>query len=660
MSKFANNILRILGFLEMLFIILMCSCGEVETAYVLYVAPDGNDNNPGTKDKPFATLTKARDALRELRITSGKKIVLRGGHYYDVCVELSPEDSNLTIQASENEKPALYGGRLITNWERDGDFYSARLEGAKDRSWDFRILIVNDQLRQRACLPDTGAYTHLSKFDVRWMSTTGGGWQRKPTEKELTTMKYKKGDLGPCLDVNNAELTIFHAWDESVVGLKSLDEKTQTVTFSTPAGHPPGGFGGWLKKANTYIVWNIREGMHHPGQWYLDRTRGRVVYWPMKNENVNEIKVIAPTKENVIKLMEGTKNITIKDLTISCTTTPLIAGGFGAGKFDGALSANKIENCSFINLIIENVGGWGIKTSGAAILIDGCEMRETGAGGFKFNGKNITIRNSHIHDVGKNYPSSIALWGDGNHNKIIHNEIHHTPYSAICYGGDSTLIESNLFYETMKILHDGGAIYITFCRDIIVRGNVVRGSSGTRAHAYYMDEQAENCVVEGNLALNTSWPSHNHMTKNCIIRNNVFIDEGSQLLTFPRSSGMTFERNILMADEIKFSMPTGKPEDPQKGEKVLDIIKPYMKADGITSMPNNILFSWKGKIELEELTAYSGSRTVPFEPFDGTVFTDPLFVDWGKGDFSFKPDSPALKLGIKPIDVSEAGREDRK
>ena len=38
-----------------------------------------------------------------------------------------------------------------------------------------------------------------------------------------------------------------------------------------------------------------------------------------------------------------------------------------------------------------------------------------------------------------------------------------------------------------------------------------------------------------------------------------------------------------------------------------------------------------------------------------SLATDPLFVAIEKGDFRFKPDSPALKMGIKPIDVSKIG-----
>jgi hypothetical protein len=89
-----------------------------------------------------------------------------------------------------------------------------------------------------------------------WMSTTGGGWKRKPTHDELTTMKLRPADLGPCLDLRNAELTVYHMWDESAVGLAAMDEATQTLRFSNEAGHPPGAFG-----VRKYVVWNVRQGM---------------------------------------------------------------------------------------------------------------------------------------------------------------------------------------------------------------------------------------------------------------------------------------------------------------------------------------------------------------------------------------------------------------
>ncbi|MFA6471943.1 MAG: right-handed parallel beta-helix repeat-containing protein [Candidatus Latescibacterota bacterium] len=650
----SNNSFSCTGIIIITVLLTCVGCGNRSSS--LYVSPRGDDLSKGTKDKPLKTVAAAIEKSRKLKPGIEKEIILSGGDYYEVLIHLCPQDSGLKIKAAPGEIPVLYGGRQVTGWEKDGNFFTAPLKGVKERTWDFRSLIVNDRMRNRARLPKEGAFTHLSEFNVRWMSTTGGGWQRKPTEEELKTLRYKKGDLGPWLDVNNAELTIYHAWDESMVGLAGIDQKTQTVKFSNPSGHPPGSFGDWLEKAKTYVVWNIREGMSKPGQWYLDRTNGRVVYWPLPGEDINTIKIIAPVSEYVFKLEKGTRNITLEGLTISSTTTPLVSGGFGAYMFDGAISGSNLAHCRFENLTIKNVGGWGIKAAGDSLMINACKIFNTGAGGVQFNGKAIEISQTSLHDVGLIYPSAIALSGGGDNNLISHNELYDTPYSAICYGGNYSIIESNTFTKTMTVLNDGAAIYFGGSKGIIVRGNIVRGSRGHGpAHAYYMDEKADSCIVENNIAVNTMWPTHNHMTLNCFIRNNVFIDEGNQTLSFPRSFGMTFEKNILIAKEITFQTPTGEktPEEMKKG--VPEAVWPFFDATGITSMSNNIIYSTTGKTNISRQIEYTVMKTIPLESGDNNLFTDPMLKNPGNGDYRFKSGSPALKLGIQPIDVRTAG-----
>jgi hypothetical protein len=41
------------------------------------------------------------------------------------------------------------------------------------------------------------------------------------------------------------------------------------------------------------------------------------------------------------------------------------------------------------------------------------------------------------------------------------------------------------------------------------------------------------------------------------------------------------------------------------------------------------------------------------------LYADPQFVDWQNADFRLKPDSPALKLAIKSLDVNEMGLTDQ-
>ena len=38
-----------------------------------------------------------------------------------------------------------------------------------------------------------------------------------------------------------------------------------------------------------------------------------------------------------------------------------------------------------------------------------------------------------------------------------------------------------------------------------------------------------------------------------------------------------------------------------------------------------------------------------------SLAADPRFVNPANGDFRFKPDSPALKMGIGPFDISKVG-----
>ena len=42
-----------------------------------------------------------------------------------------------------------------------------------------------------------------------------------------------------------------------------------------------------------------------------------------------------------------------------------------------------------------------------------------------------------------------------------------------------------------------------------------------------------------------------------------------------------------------------------------------------------------------------------------TITADPLFVDLENDDYSLKPESPAFKVGFKPIDLSHVGLRGR-
>ena len=81
-----------------------------------YVAPNGDDANLGTKEKPFATLERARDAGRTER-SQKAVIVVRGGIYnLKQALTLEPQDSGLAIEAAKGEEVVISGGRAANEW----------------------------------------------------------------------------------------------------------------------------------------------------------------------------------------------------------------------------------------------------------------------------------------------------------------------------------------------------------------------------------------------------------------------------------------------------------------------------------------------------------------------------------------------------------------
>ena len=185
------NAFRIVGVLALIAVGLSSGAGESADSVVFFVARDGSDNwsgrlaqaNAGRTNGPLATLQAACRAARKVGTGQARTIVVQEGQYFlDQPLVLTGEDNGLRIVGTSGGKACLYGGRKVEGWAKDGDkFFAAELPGVREGKWDFRALIVNGRFCPRARLPKQGYFEHLSQFDVPWMSTTGGGWKRKPT-----------------------------------------------------------------------------------------------------------------------------------------------------------------------------------------------------------------------------------------------------------------------------------------------------------------------------------------------------------------------------------------------------------------------------------------------------------------------------------------------
>jgi len=518
----------------------------------VHVSPSGD---AAGKKSPVATLEAALKLSRQ-DAAGPRRIVLAPGRYFlEQTALLDTADAGLTIEGAGPGKSVVYGGRRISGWRKDGDrLWVADVPEVQQGKWDFRALVVNDRLCPRARLPEKGRLKHETRFPVRWMSTAGGGWERKPTAQELTTMQYAAGDLPAGLSVRNAEVTVYHMWDESMVGVAGHDPATRTLTFSTPAKSPPGAFG-----VQSYVVWNVREGLTQPGQWYLDRDRGQIVYWPLPDEKMADALVVAPRVETLFEL-RGQKQkplpkITLRGLTLSTTTTPCKAGGFGAGGYRAAVQSSWAPGLTLQNVEITNTAGHAFNDSSSRdLVVENCEFHQLGAGALGLHEGSGRFENNRFHHVGLMYPSAIGIRAGSRSGvyTIRRNEVHHTPYSGMSIGGAGAVIEENLLHHCMQELHDGAAIYMGGGTGHVIRRNVARDivkiGEGYGVSSYYLDEKCRDCIVEQNVSIGVARPTHNHMTLGCTVRDNVFLCDGDMDLSFARSAdfrvtGNTFQLN---------------------------------------------------------------------------------------------------------------------
>lgn len=586
--------------------------------------------------------------------TDEKLALLPGGDYFlDRPLRLDRRHSGLTLASRPGERAVLYGGQRLVDWEQrdDGTWAVPAPEGAQG----LRMLLVNGRVAERSRLPESGYYLHDTLFTARWLSTHEGGWDRPPSDDELRTLIYRDGDLGEAFEPRDAELTVFHMWDESLVGVESIDPQTKTVRFSSDPGYPPGAFADQYDMPRRYVVWNLAEGLQHPGQWRHDRVAGEVIYKPRDGEDPATTVAIAPLLESVVVIEsaagEAVSGIQIRDLTIAVTNAPVMTGAFGAKRFDGAVSIRDADDCRLANLEIHGVGAHAIKATGDRLRVEDCQLHHTGASGLRYLGGGSTITGNHLHDVGLAFPSAIALyvgatdpndtdeWRDAAASAgvtISRNTLHDTPYTAIAVGGAGHVIESNLIYRAMQDLYDGAGIYITFCDEIVVRGNFVRDikeSAGAGTSAYYLDELSKRCLVEGNLSIDVARPMHNHIASDNTIRDNVFVTPGEGRLTMERSDGYVLQNNVIVSPD-GFALYDNSACD---------------RIDGNTFVVN------PDALLTHRLDRYEIVETRPL-PLGERNTTDGRGVAVSRsGVVTVEPGSAASRLGVTPLDVSAAG-----
>lgn len=701
----------------LLILLTASTCNAAEAAF--YVSVGGSDRwsgtlaaaNPQKTDGPFATLERARDAVRELKKRKSTDVVVlirEGTYQLSSTIVFGMEDSavgesTITYAAYPGETPVFSSGREVQGWEEVAGDLPGLPESAQGK-----VLVAETSAR------------FLTLYDADGMLPRARS-ERFVPKGSATELRFPKGRLKNWPNVEDVEILVrpTRLWTMNVLPLVSVDEEAGGARTAIPATYGMNKIGCWVE--------NVLEELDKPGEWVLNTKDGKVYLWPRTPWPKGESPVIAPQLVEYIRVegtidKDGPKDVPVRNLcfrgltfqhgeryTLTKDDAGLQHDWDMFDKGNALVRLRGAENCAIEQCRFLHSGSDAIRVDlhGQHNKITGNHIEHMGGGGVLLCGygpgtkdvnKNNLVYNNDIHHVGKIYWQSPGIYlCQSGENRVANNLIHHTNYSGVIVSGivhrfitrgnkresqrtvrwheigdlpkkpqpddvrrflhtRNNLIESNEIHHAMQILGDGNGIYIRGAGP----GNSIRGnyihhlvSDITGQSAIRTDGGQEDTLIAGNLiykckSQGVTLKLNNRFENNIVA--DVIAPRGTYLkIVEGPMKGASNKRNVFyssLADCTFVSEPgtgKGKVGEDRRGRvpaRMKDIDSDnniyFCKSD--PNLANKILV----KLQRDGVDVNSRAE-------------DPMFVDPENGDFRFKPESPALKLGITPFDMSKVG-----
>lgn len=637
----------------------------------VFVAVPGDDANPGTKERPFATLERARDAARQAG--GGVRIVVRGGVYrLKQTLKLEPRDSGLVIEAAQGETAVISGGRVVSQWRPwRGKVLQSDLSTLGLADCAFRELYCGGRRQPLARTPN---------FDPRHPRIGGVLFNERLVEPGTKTkFGYRAGELDPARWTHLERATmVFHDslnYEQTWAPLKSVDVANRVIEAARGVYV--------LAPGCPYYVCGLFEELDAPGEWYVDPESKTLYFWPPTEGDLGD-SVVVPALNSLFVLQGDAKggqpvaNVRIGGLAL-CDCR------------ERAIDARAARNCAVTACEVRNVGSGvylGDDTHGFRIA--GCDMTQTLGDGVSIIGTSTDHARVSDHVVDNNYIWDFG-WGR-NHNRcggvymhrcsgcrVTHNHIHDGPRYAIgmdvgnnCeiawnHGhhvnlttSDTSIIEAATALDWRFSIEEQIDRNRRFNWNNVVHHNLLHDSGGYGpspagkfefphySWGIYLDLACSGWTIRDNLVWNTVLGGFmlNAGLDNTV-ENNIFVGGKQNQVQFnpwPKypMSGHRCQRNIISYDGHAASLYTVR-------QITLDTCR----------FANNLIHCASGPPRIAGIARgakqSNWSDWLAMGQDQGSLLSDPKFVNAAAHDYRLQADSPALQLGFQPIDLGGVG-----
>jgi hypothetical protein len=460
-------------FFTSLMLIMLPAPALADVQATFHVAPNGSDANPGTDALPFATVERARQAVRTINkaMTGDIVVVVRRGTYrIDRTITFDAEDSgtgghSVIYRAQPGEKPVISGGKAVTGWRKDEQ---GRWKATAPLD-DFRQLYVGGVRATRA------------------RGEAPAGLQFEGEDGYTTTAIDMANWKNPA-DLEFCYVAVFTHTRCKVASIQRKGDRARITMLQPHFTHarmkePMPLLPESLRIGKPDYIENALELLDEPGEWYLDRPGRTVYYMPRAGEDMTKVEVVAPAVERLVELRGSldrpVRNVRFEGITFAHGVW-LLPNKIGfvdtqanfmldwknplkrdAGLFSlhnqcvkspanvvcHATKSVRFERCAFTHL-----GGAGIdiEFGGQDNVISGCHFHDISGtavqvGDVQENDhhpkdprmivKNNSVVNNYIHDACVEYLGGVGVFVGYTEGTVIgHNEIAHLPYTGISIG----------------------------------------------------------------------------------------------------------------------------------------------------------------------------------------------------------------------------------
>lgn len=669
-----------------------------------YVATNGNDQWSGTllqpatsgDDGPFATIHQARNVIRKLKKNGSRDaytVYVRGGVYQlKQTLFLDLEDSGsetnpLVFKAFENEKPILSGAIKITDFKhyKDG-IYKSDVE---------KIVNIDDvhQLYSDGDLQILARYPNMDLYNP-----IGGGFlyvKKLANEGSQREFIYQNSFHYPWSNLSEIQLVIFpgNNWTNNTLTGIRINKYNQTITLNEDTSHE-------IKPFNRYFFQNVFEELDSPREWYFDRQSKVLYFWPESYKSLETVSI--PFLKSILEI-RGDVNGSLSHIQFEGFT---LEGCYGS-----SIVVRNAQEIDISGNTIYNAGKFGVEiVGGYSNTILGNDIYNVGGGGIKIGISDLDnpepgqnrAENNYIHHVGRIFKNSSGIDCRGVGNVVAHNRIQYTPRMGITFNGRDHNIEYNHVHHVNQETQDSGVIYCSQI-DWTKRGNVVRYNylhnsggygrsdntgkwqSPIETYGIYLDDWTSGTQVYGNIIADTaSGGIFIHGGRDNDIENNVIMDGGylgqmvysAYLRSHPTATRLLPEMfsKIDAAASSKYPLLSSI-KDVQTGTKMYGnsfmrnivyftsqespLFGIYNDFDFETTLSDyNVIFHNNFPLLIPFLKEKADQQWATWKDkgFDrNSIIADPKFVDVTNNDFRLSSQSPALKLGFKPIPIEQIG-----